>query len=88
MHVQLDHLWHYYNVFPGEGGIIPVYCGIGGRVRLADEDHLGLRCVFGVNYFFMEQRFDLFFEIAPILDLSPDTGMDFNAGVGFRYNFK
>ena len=88
LHCHLDHLWYTYEAFPSEAGIIPVYYGIGGRVRFADDHHLGLRVIVGVNYFFMEQPFDLFFEIAPILDLSPDIGPDFNAVVGLRYDFR
>ena len=43
--------------------------------------------VFGIGYMFEDAPFDLFLEIAPILDLLPSTKMSANAGFGARFFF-
>jgi hypothetical protein len=78
-------------------GRLPVYVGIGGRVKLQeendrkgrdDEDTLvGIRVPFGISYLFSDAPVDIFGEIVPILDIAPDTEMDLNAAIGARFYF-
>ncbi|MBA4313218.1 MAG: hypothetical protein C0417_11375 [Chlorobiaceae bacterium] len=89
LHIHVDYLMHSFNVFP-QAERLPLYYGIGGRIR-TNEGHntqLGLRMVGGIEYMFASAPFDIFFEIAPILDLTPKTELNMNAGIGARFYFK
>ena len=76
-------------------GKFPVYAGVGGRLKLKEENRgkgrndsdvlLGVRVPFGISYLFADMPIDLFFEIVPILDLVPDTDLDLNAAIGARF---
>ena len=88
-HVHCDYLTHFYRTFPPNVGMMPVYYGLGWRLRGADNAdlHLGLRIVTGVDYFIPGIPLDAFCEVAPIIDFKPNWGMDVNVGMGIRYNF-
>ena len=83
-----DYLIHDYRVFNVTRGALPLYYGIGGRLMNASETHVGVRGVVGLDYLFSSSPLDLFFEIAPVLDLAPATHMDLEAGVGMRFYFR
>ncbi|MBI4810634.1 MAG: hypothetical protein HY800_04185 [Ignavibacteriales bacterium] len=87
-HVHADYLIHSFDVFETEEEI-PLYYGIGGRIKTADNKNarFGLRMVGGIGYLFKDVPFDLFIEIAPILDLAPKTELSMNAGFGARFFF-
>jgi hypothetical protein len=89
-HVHGDYLLHSYNLIVIDSVAIPVYYGIGGRLVLRDEDHddlLGVRIPFGIEYLPADVPIDVFFELVPILNLTPDTDIRFNGAVGIRYLF-
>jgi len=52
------------------------------------DDVFGIRVPFGLDYLFGSDPFDIFLEVVPILDLVPDTEVNFNAAIGFRFWFK
>lgn len=87
-HIHVDYLIHDFDVFTTEEKI-PLYYGIGGRIKTgrSDEGRLGIRMVGGVAYLLRDAPIDIFFEIAPILDLTPSTDFRLNAGLGARYFF-
>jgi hypothetical protein len=84
-----DYLFHLFDVFQVPRGKLPLYFGIGGRVRFEDDedDEVGARFPVGVSYFFDNMPVELFGEVVPILDVVPDTNADLNLGVGARYYF-
>lgn len=86
INIHGDYLWHRFGVFEDlDQGWLPVYYGIGGRIVLAENDAvLGARIPVGINYLFEETPIDLFFEIAPVVNLVPSTDFDVNGGVGVR----
>jgi hypothetical protein len=89
--IHADYLYHFYNVF--ETPNLPLYMGVGGRIKLKNTEHntdmrLGVRVPFGMSYQFTEAPVDIFLEIVPILDLNPKTSGSVNAALGFRYYFK
>jgi hypothetical protein len=70
-------------------GDLPFYYGIGARALLR-EDHdsrIGIRIPLGLDYRFADRKFDVFVEIAPILDLLPETEFSLSGGIGVRYFF-
>lgn len=87
-HFHMTYLMHDYGVFNVSKGKLPLYYGIGGRIIDAEDPILGLRGPIGINYLFARTPLDLFLEIAPVLNLSPSTDLDFDAGAGIRFYFR
>lgn len=89
--IHVDYLYHFYNVF--ETPNLPLYLGVGGRIKMKNTEHntdtrIGVRVPFGMSYQFDEAPVDVFLEIVPILDLNPSTSGSINAAIGVRYYFK
>ena len=89
-----DYLVHNYDVFEVEE--MPFYYGIGARLKFKDDDGrgrnehdamFGIRVPVGITYLFDDYPLDLFFELVPVLDLSPDVDLDINAALGLRLYF-
>ncbi|MFC1714777.1 hypothetical protein ACFL6S_14010 [Candidatus Poribacteria bacterium] len=78
LHLHADYLIHSLDSNLG------FYYGIGGRVKLDDDMRTGLRLPLGVTYI-TESSIDIFFELAPLLDLAPSTDFRLNAAIGLRY---
>jgi hypothetical protein len=94
LHVQVDYLYHNFGLFEVEEGELPLYFGIGGRIKINEDkphedrdDNVGVRFPVGVSYIFEGAPFDAFVEIVPILDLHPDTDFDLNGAIGARFWF-
>jgi hypothetical protein len=95
-----DYLIHNFGVLKSAvpEGRLPVYFGIGGRIKLQNHgndhnrnDHdalLGVRIPFGISYLFAKAPVDVFAEIVPVLDVVPDTKLDLNGGIGARFYFR
>jgi hypothetical protein len=88
--LQSDFLTHKFDIFPVDYGELPLYFGIGGRVKFPDhgETRAGVRVPVGVSYFFPDVPIELFAEVAPIMDVTPSTHFCVNGGIGVRYYFK
>ncbi|MBN1164646.1 MAG: hypothetical protein JXB45_08710 [Candidatus Krumholzibacteriota bacterium] len=88
-HLHADYLYHNFEYLDTEKGELPVYLGIGGRVRFweHDDSEIGVRFVAGVAYYDDDFPFTVFLELAPVLDLIPETEMDVNGGLGVRFLF-
>ncbi len=85
LHIHADYLWHFMDVIQVDEGQLPLYVGVGGKIRFADDFNLGIRVPFGITYLFEGAPLDVFLEVVPILDLTPATDFDFNAAIGIRY---
>jgi hypothetical protein len=83
-----DYLWHRYELDVEEGSL-PFYFGIGARVLLheGDDTKIGVRVPLGLDYLFENHRWDIFIEVAPIIDLMPETDIAVGGGLGARYYF-
>ena len=88
-HLHADLLWHKFDLFSVPEGKLPVYVGVGGRVKFRDnnDDRVGFRLPIGVSYIFEDLPMDVFTEVAPIIDFTPSTRGGFNIGVGVRWWF-
>ena len=96
--LHADYLIHYFDVMEADDlrGALPVYVGIGGRIRLREEHRgdddedvtLGVRLPFGMTYIPDSAPVDVFVEFVPILDVVPDTDFDLAAGFGARFFFR
>ncbi len=88
LHLHGDYLFNFANL----SAEVPVYIGVGGRVKFQDSDKkndskLGIRVPVGLAYEPSSTPIDLFLEIVPIMDLSPSTKFSWNAAAGIRYYF-
>jgi len=95
LHIHGDYLFHNFTLIDVEQGKLPLYYGIGGRIKIReddpndnnDDDAIGVRFPVGLAYLFEGAPVDIFVEVVPILDLAPDTDFDINGAIGFRYFF-
>jgi hypothetical protein len=84
-----DALFHKFDLLRADAGDLPVYFGVGGRVKFVDhgDNHAGIRVPVGLSYLMRQQRLEFYVEVAPILDVAPTTTLEWNGGVGIRYYF-
>jgi len=84
-----DVLYHLHDVIVVKKGKLPLYLGAGLRYvnRDKDDDKFGIRIPIGAEYLFDGLPLGAFAEIAPVLNLSPDTDVDLEGGIGIRFYF-
>ena len=93
LHIHGDFIFHNYNLFTVERGLVALYYGVGGRVKFISSDavtretRVGVRIPIGLVYEFDEAPVDLFIEIVPMLDLTPRTEGGIAGAIGIRYFF-
>lgn len=89
-YLQGDLLWHKFNIFPIKQGRLPLYFGVGGIVRFRNDhrdNQAGIRVPVGVSYMFENAPIDVFAEVAPTLDVTPNARGEVTGGVGIRFWF-
>ncbi|MFH1755324.1 MAG: hypothetical protein ABIA59_06430, partial [Candidatus Latescibacterota bacterium] len=71
LHLHGDYLYHNYTLIIPETGKLPVYFGIGGRIKMHEkhDDEIGIRFPVGLDYIFASAPFDIFIEVVPIMNL-------------------
>ncbi|MCA9727160.1 MAG: hypothetical protein KC729_05705 [Candidatus Eisenbacteria bacterium] len=89
VHLHADYLWHFFDRFDIDEGYLPLYVGVGGRTQLHDvgKDELGFRIPFGASYLFENAPVDIFGEVAPVMNVAPDTELKAEGAIGVRYFF-
>jgi hypothetical protein len=89
LHLHSDVLWHNFDVFDVSKGQLPLYVGVGARVKFRDnrDDLVGIRVPVGINYLFENSPVSLFLEVAPVIDVAPSVRGGFTAGIGARFRF-
>jgi hypothetical protein len=89
--VHGDWLWHNFDVIHvgGASGTPSAYYGLGALLKTEehhnDDSIFGVRFPLGINYLFGDAPFELFGEVVPVLNLTPDAEVDLNVSVGLRY---
>ncbi|MGM0567888.1 MAG: hypothetical protein ACQESB_01570 [Elusimicrobiota bacterium] len=72
-------------------GSFPLYYGLGSGVNInaadSDESTAGLRFSAGISYILPEEPIDIFFEMAPLIELIPKMNTRMTAVGGARYYF-
>ena len=62
------------------------YYGLGGRVKTEKkETRAGVRFPVGLDYLIPDTELDVFFELVPVMDVTPETKFNMNAALGLRY---
>ncbi|MDZ4084630.1 MAG: hypothetical protein U1E10_16935 [Bdellovibrionales bacterium] len=96
--IHADYLWHRPNLFRIEQVSFDWHYGIGGRLISTDErdasnrpvndrTYFGPRIPIGISTDFNKSTFELFSELALVMNLIPATNFDFDFGVGVRVYF-
>lgn len=83
IHLHADYLWHSW--LDVQNGSMALYYGLGARALLSDDSQIGARIPIGLQFIIPNSRLGLFFEVAPTLNLIPDTDMDVSGGLGLRF---
>ncbi len=88
LHIHADYLWHtpLRSTDPAVRRT-DFYIGVGGRVRFENDSRVGARVPLGLVHFIKDTPLDVFIEVAPIMDLAPETEVSANGGIGLRYFF-
>ncbi len=89
LQLHADLLFHEFGQFRPRRGRLGLYYGLGGRVKTKEDDKtvLSVRIPLGLTYIFERTPLDLFFELVPLLDLTPETRGDVQGALGVRYYF-
>lgn len=82
MHVHVDYLRH--DWLDTNDGDLALYYGLGGRILTKGDPKIGVRIPVGMQYIIPNSRLSVFFEVAPLMDLIPDTSFEVNGGLGLR----
>lgn len=87
--LHADALFHKFDLWQGQPRDLPLYIGVGGRVKFVEhgDNRAGIRVPVGIAYLLPVQHLEFYAEVAPILDVSPDTSLEWNGGVGIRFYF-
>jgi hypothetical protein len=82
-----QHQWHLIEIGNNPEGVTTLYLGAGGRVKDVNGTALGLRGALGINYVHPKspRRWETYFEVAPILDLTPESHTWLSATAGMRW---
>ncbi|MCB4756716.1 MAG: hypothetical protein LHV69_06745, partial [Elusimicrobia bacterium] len=64
---------------------LPLYVGIGPRLLFEHEEELGIRFPIGMSFLPQKSPWEIFFEVAPVLRLTPNGGFNGDFAVGVRY---
>jgi hypothetical protein len=64
--------------------------GLNHRFKFAEygDERPGVRAPVGASYLWGQQRLEFFAEFGPILDVKPTTALEWNGGIGIRFNFR
>jgi hypothetical protein len=89
LYLQSQYLYHWFDVIDPGHDRIAIYAGGGARYQWLDHrsDRFGLRGVGGLTYLLHNAPVDIFVEVGPIFDLTPDRKVRFGGGIGARYWF-
>ena len=88
LHLHADYLFHDFGLIRSSEKF-PIYYGPGINLNVWNHGgaQLGLRGVIGIAWMPRAKPFDVFLELAPVLQLFPATWVDVNAGFGGRFYF-
>ncbi len=94
LHLHMNYLQHFFDVFDIAPDRLPLYAGIGGNVRLRADGpqqdgglRVGARVPVGISFLPSELPLDFFLEVAPGLRLIDETAFELWSGIGIRYRF-
>lgn len=88
LQLHSDALWHAFGSYDCPHGRVSPYLGVGVRGKFQDgDDAFGFRVPIGISYMLDRRPIDVFFEVAPILDVTSTVRGSFNVTAGARFWF-
>jgi hypothetical protein len=92
--LAVDYQRHFY-LLDIEKGELPFYIGLGAGLQLGnkedddndDDAFFGFRIPVGLTYLFEEAPLSIFAEVAPIIEVIPETDFRLTGGIGIRFRF-
>lgn len=87
LHFHADYLIHNHRLIQVPEVKLFLYYGVGGRLKTRHHDRIGVRFPVGLCYVFEKIPLDVYLDIVPLLDLTPDRGTELMIGFGFIYYF-
>lgn len=93
VYLHANQLYHDFDLIRVEAvaGRIGLYYGYGGMLKLNEgakkETIVGLRIPLGVNLLLHSYPFEAFVEVAPTLNVVPDTDLNVYSAIGARFYF-
>ena len=68
----------------------PFRIGVNHRFKFAEygDERPGVSAPVGASYLWGQEGLEFFAEFGPILDVKPTTALEWNGGIGIRFNFK
>jgi hypothetical protein len=89
LELHADYLYHFFDVIKVPEGRLPIYAGAGLRYKVRDDkdDKFGIRTVAGLDYIFEKAPVDVFFEVEPVFNVTPDFDVDVTVAIGARFWF-
>ncbi len=89
--LQLDYLWHDYDVIHPREGLMPLYFGVGGDLDLQNNVAVGARGVVGISYLFnrVDVPVDIYVQVVPEIWFYSGGVSNFQlyGDIGSRYYF-
>lgn len=87
--MNADVLRNFNEVLPRKvkGARMPLYAGLGLKVKSEREIFVGIRFVGGISMFHSSRRYEFFAEVAPVLRFAPNEGGAFDGAFGMRRYF-
>lgn len=85
IYIHADYQWHKW--LDVEQGSLAFFYGLGGRAIFANDTFFGARIPLGLTYLAPEAPLEFYLEVAPVINLIPDTDGDADGGIGVRYYF-
>jgi len=86
--LHADYLWQKQDALVFDGGSpLDFYFGLGGRLNFDDEIEVGARVPLGLAFYMSDRQAELFAEIAPIMNLLPETNLEGDVLLGLRIFF-
>lgn len=70
-----------------DNGEFPFYFGVGPRALFDNKTELGVRFPVGLAFLPHNTTWEFFAEVAPVLRLTPSSGVDADYALGLRYYF-
>ena len=85
VHAHLDYVFHARDLVRIDRTDIPLYFGVGCRIKTENDARIGVRFPLGVQVQIGDSPLEAFIELAPILDLAPSSRFGLNAAAGLRF---
>lgn len=96
--LHADYLLHSFDRTKQEQTPWAFHYGIGARVRFPEDNNgkgnddddatIGVRVPLGLDVYPSRLPLEFFLEIAPVMDLAPETDLDIEFGIGARFYFR